>query len=205
MKWYQHYRLQAKMFWTDIFNSVFMPRPIRLIMEPTCSCPVPIKQRWTMRWNSKSASYDDFYVWLFKQPAQLCRGCDCKRGVSVSSVVYTGDNGLGWDSHADNDATQSNLFEGLFAGLNQLMHQLHVRVDEQGQRLLDNTTVVVCSEMGRTAGLNATNGKDHWPFTSLMVLGAGITGNRVLGGLDQNYQGQKIDLQTGGVQTPDRC
>lgn len=120
------------------------------------------------------------------------------KGVSrCTSVVYTGDNGLGWDSHADNDATQSSLFEGLFAGLNQLMHQLHVRVDEQGQRLLDNTTVVVCSEMGRTAGLNATNGKDHWPFTSLMVLGAGITGNRVLGGLDQNYQGQKIDLQTG--------
>ena len=31
--------------------------------------------------------------------------------------------------------------------VNQLVHQLHVRVDEQGQRLLDNTTVVVCSEM----------------------------------------------------------
>lgn len=120
------------------------------------------------------------------------------KGVSrCASVVYTGNNGLGWDSHADNDATQSSLFEGLFGGLNQLMHQLNVRVDEQGARLLDNTTVVVCSEMGRTAGLNATNGKDHWPFTSLMVLGAGITGNRVLGGWDAGYQGQRIDLFTG--------
>ena len=86
------------------------------------------------------------------------------KGVSrCASVVYTGEgNGLGWDSHADNDATQSSLFEGLFSGLNQLMHQLQVRVDDMGQSLSENTTVVVCSEMGRTALLNATNGKDHW-------------------------------------------
>ena len=120
------------------------------------------------------------------------------KGVSrCASVVYTGDNGLGWDSHADNDATQSSLFEGLFSGLNQLMHQLEVRADTAGQSLLENTTVVVCSEMGRTAMLNGTNGKDHWPFTSVMVLGAGITGNRVIGGFDAGYQGHRIDLATG--------
>lgn len=122
------------------------------------------------------------------------------KGVSrCASVVYMGDNGLGWDSHADNDATQSSLFEGLFSGLNQLMHQLHVRVDEHGQSLFENTTVVVCSEMGRTAMLNSTNGKDHWPFTSMMVLGSGIIGNRVLGGFDGGYQGQRVDLATGDI------
>ena len=47
------------------------------------------------------------------------------KGVSrCASVVYIGEGGLGWDSHADNDATQSSLFEGFFSGLNQLMHQL---------------------------------------------------------------------------------
>ena len=39
------------------------------------------------------------------------------KGVSrCASVVYTGEGERqGWDSHADNDATQSSLFEGLFS------------------------------------------------------------------------------------------
>ena len=37
------------------------------------------------------------------------------KGISrCTSVVYTGDNGLGWDSHADNDATQSSLLKDCF-------------------------------------------------------------------------------------------
>ena len=77
------------------------------------------------------------------------------------------------------------------------MHQLQVRQDDRGMMLSDNTVVVVCSEMGRTANLNATNGKDHWPFTSVMMLGNGITTNRVLGGFDASYQGERLDLATG--------
>ena len=120
------------------------------------------------------------------------------KGISrCASVVFNGSNGLGWDSHANNDETQSELFEALFGGLNQLMHQLQVRQDDQGTMLSDNTVVVVCSEMGRTANLNATNGKDHWPFTSVMVLGEGFTTNRVLGGFDAVYQGHRLDLSTG--------
>ena len=120
------------------------------------------------------------------------------KGISrCTSVVFNGSNGLGWDSHANNDDTQSELFETLFGSLNQLMHQLQVRQDDTGTMLSDNTVVVVCSEMGRTANLNSTNGKDHWPFTSVMILGSGITTNRVLGGFDASYQGERLDLATG--------
>ncbi len=120
------------------------------------------------------------------------------KGISrCASVVFTGSDGLGWDSHANNDDTQSQLFESLFGSLNQLMHQLQVRRDENGQLLSENTVVVVCSEMGRTANLNSTNGKDHWPFTSVMLLGEGLTTDRVIGGVDMSYQGVRLDLQSG--------
>ncbi|MFT4976965.1 MAG: hypothetical protein ACI8S6_002870 [Myxococcota bacterium] len=107
--------------------------------------------------------------------------------------------GLGWDSHADNDATQSQLFEGLFLGLGQLMSLLQSTPGSQGGALADETVVVVLSEMGRTAQLNATSGKDHWPYTSAMLLGPNLTTGRVVGGSDEGYYGLNIDLGTGEV------
>ncbi len=114
-----------------------------------------------------------------------------------TSLVFTGNEGLGWDSHADNDDTQSALFEQLFSSLNQLIYKLLSTVDTTGTVLADNTVVVVFSEMGRTASLNGTNGKDHWPFTSMMLWGDGITGDRVIGTFDSSYQGSKVDLDSG--------
>jgi hypothetical protein len=53
--------------------------------------------------------------------------------------------------------------------------------------------------MGRTPQLNPTRGKDHWPYTSMMLLGPGLTTNRVIGGLDDRYVGQLVDLDTAEV------
>jgi hypothetical protein len=101
--------------------------------------------------------------------------------------------GLGWDSHADNDDTQAGLFEELFGGLNVLMALLEGTPGSAAPTLADETVVVVLSEMGRTAQLNATNGKDHWPYTSVMLVGPGITGDRVIGDLDEGYAGLAVD------------
>ena len=114
------------------------------------------------------------------------------------SMAYAG-NGLGWDSHADNDAAQAELFEGLFAGLLALKEALNSTVDTNGQLMSENTYVVVASEMGRTPQLNATLGKDHWPFTSMMLWGPRLKGGMTLGGLDSGYQGQRIDFSTGAL------
>ena len=115
------------------------------------------------------------------------------------TLGYPGNNGgLGWDSHADNDATQSQLFEGLFLGLAQLMSLLETTPGTLGGTLADETAVVVLSEMGRTALLNATNGKDHWPYTSAMLVGPdNFTTDRVIGGFDDGYYGLDIDLASG--------
>ena len=117
------------------------------------------------------------------------------------TIGYAGSDGLGWDSHADNDATQSPLFEGLFQGLGQLMTLLASTEGESGGSLADETVVVVLSEMGRTAQLNATAGKDHWPYTSMMLLGPGLTTDRVIGGLDDGYYGLDIDFSSGETDT----
>jgi len=109
----------------------------------------------------------------------------------------TSGGGLGWDTHADNDAQQSALFEGLFLGLGQLMGLLRTTPGVITDTLADETVVVVLSEMGRTAQLNATAGKDHWPYTSAVLLGPGLTTDRVVGGLDDGYYGRDIDLTSG--------
>jgi len=106
---------------------------------------------------------------------------------------------LGWDTHANNDAQQTELFEGLFNGLAQLMELLRQTPGETEATLADETIVVVLSEMGRTPALNGLNGKDHWPYTSALLIGPGITGGRVVGELDDLYYGKNVDPASGEV------
>ena len=77
------------------------------------------------------------------------------------------------------------------------MTQLHSTRDANGQLLSENTTVVVFSEMGRTPQLNATLGKDHWPYTSVLLWGTGLSNMGVLGGFDELYHGFPVDLASG--------
>jgi hypothetical protein len=50
--------------------------------------------------------------------------------------------------------------------------------------------------MGRTPGYNAGNGKDHWSFGSVMFLGRGIKGNRVIGATDDKQFAVPLDPAT---------
>lgn len=105
----------------------------------------------------------------------------------------------GWDTHADNDAQQSVLWENLFSGLSQLMALLDATPGEEAPSLAEETVVVVVSEMGRTPQLNALEGKDHWPYTSAMLLGPTVAGGRVYGGFDDGYYGRPVDTASGEV------
>lgn len=116
------------------------------------------------------------------------------------TLAHTGAQaGLGWDTHADNDDTQSDLWETLFSGLGDLMGRLQSEPGEVADTLADETVVVVMSEMGRTPQLNATNGKDHWPYTSVLVVGPGVEGGRVIGDFDEGFASAGIDLASGEV------
>lgn len=117
-----------------------------------------------------------------------------RRGVSRCVTLGAGNS---WDTHAQNDDQQSPLWEGLFAGLLQLQASLEGTTGPSGLPLSEETTVIVLSEMGRTPALNSFAGKDHWPFTSVLLFGAGLDGDRTIGGWDENWYGLPIDPASG--------
>jgi len=77
------------------------------------------------------------------------------------------------------------------------MSSLETHHGLDGRPLSENTTVVVLSEMGRTPKLNSTGGKDHWTFTSAMLIGSGIRGGQAVGGYDDTLMGLPTDLGSG--------
>ncbi len=100
-----------------------------------------------------------------------------------------------WDSHGDY-FEQNWHFDLLFLGLQQLMEALQTRTNIHGIPLIEETTVVVCSEMSRHPSLNEMGGKHHWPVGSAMIIG-GVQGGRTIGGYDSQVLGQKVDLDSG--------
>ena len=68
------------------------------------------------------------------------------------------------------------------------------RAEELGIR--DKLVIVLQSEMGRTPKYNSGNGKDHWSVGSIMFMGAGIQGNRVIGATNNEQFAEKIEPQT---------
>jgi uncharacterized protein (DUF1501 family) len=97
-----------------------------------------------------------------------------KAGVCVSANLSIGQ----FDSHANNDPDQMKLIPELLAGVAYLVRRAgELKIREQ-------LVVVIQSEMGRTPDYNAGNGKDHWSIGSVMFMGRGIKGNRVLGATD---------------------
>jgi hypothetical protein len=85
-----------------------------------------------------------------------------------------------WDTHTKNF---SILKDNKLPGLDQTYTALLEDLDNRG--LLDETLVVVMSEMGRTPRINGNAGRDHWTFCySVMFAGAGIKGGAVYGASD---------------------
>jgi len=122
--------------------------------------------------------------------------------LGLSRCVTMGHSGggiNGWDTHSENDDQQGPMWENLFGGLTQLMALLEDTPGTEAATLAKETTVMVLSEMGRTPALNANLGKDHWPFTSVMLLGDGLSTDRVVGGFDDGWMGETIDFNSGGV------
>ena len=52
-------------------------------------------------------------------------------------------------------------------------------------KIREKLVIVIQSEMGRTPNYNKGNGKDHWSIGSIMFMGKGIQGNRVVGATDE--------------------
>ena len=107
-------------------------------------------------------------------------------GIAVSANMHMG----GFDTHGNHDQNHSRRLTELLEGIDHLWNQIELN------NLQDKVTVVVGSDFGRTPFYNDNQGKDHWNVTSIMAMGAGVRGNRVIGGTDDHVEALKINPQT---------
>jgi len=107
-------------------------------------------------------------------------------GLAVSANLSTG----GFDTHGNHDRDHTCRLTELLEGIDHLWNQ----IEEAG--LQNKVTVLVGSDFGRTPFYNSSNGKDHWNVTSMMAMGAGISGNRVVGGTDAHVEALPVNTQT---------
>ena len=102
-----------------------------------------------------------------------------------------------WDTHTKNF---SILKENKLPGFDQTFTALLEDLDRDGA--LDDTLVVVMSEMGRTPKINGNAGRDHWTYCySVVFAGAGIRGGTVCGASDA----QAAYVKDRPVSTADIC
>jgi uncharacterized protein (DUF1501 family) len=98
-----------------------------------------------------------------------------KAGVCVSANLTISQ----FDSHANNDKDQMELIPEFLAGIAYLMRRA------EALKIREKLVIIIQSEMGRTPEYNSGNGKDHWSIGSIMFMGQGIRGNRVVGATDE--------------------
>ena len=109
-----------------------------------------------------------------------------KAGICVSANLSIGQ----FDSHNNNDPDQMKLIPELLAGID------YVLTKAEELKIREKLVVVMQSEMGRTPTYNKGNGKDHWSIGSIMFLGPGIEGNRVIGETDEKQFLLAVDPKT---------
>ena len=90
-------------------------------------------------------------------------------------------DGTIWDTHQRNFGvcreTLLPQYDLTFSGLME---------DLENRGTLDETLVVVMSDMGRTPKINKNAGRDHWTFCySVLFAGAGVSGGTVYGTSDE--------------------
>lgn len=98
-------------------------------------------------------------------------------------------DGVGWDTHSRNFPI---LKEILLPVYDKTFSALMNDLSDRGT--LDETLVVVMSDMGRTPKINKNGGRDHWTFCySVLMAGAGIRGGTSYGESDEQAAYVKSD------------
>jgi hypothetical protein len=142
--------------------------------------------------NSKSLERVTPYIPKTTPKERLARQADIalaafKAGVCVSANLSIGQ----FDSHNNNDPDQMKLIPEFLSGIDYLL----TRAEEL--KIREKLVLVIQSEMGRTPTYNKGDGKDHWSIGSIMFLGAGISGNRVIGATDEGQFAVTINRDLG--------
>lgn len=135
-------------------------------------------------WGSTGSFEDDALLAVELLAAGICR---C---ASVGHPTL-------WDSHSQNDVYQNALWEPTMMALGNILETMEATPGPAGGSLLDETVVVLLSEMGRTPVLNSTSGKDHWPYASALLVGAGVAEGGSAGAYDPGLLGAAVEPTSG--------
>jgi len=100
-----------------------------------------------------------------------------RAGICISANLDIG----GFDTHGDHDASHIPQLLNMLDGVDFFMEE----AERQG--VADKVLVAMGSDFGRTPFYNNGMGKDHWSITSMMFMGQGIPGNRVIGATDAQH------------------
>ena len=109
-----------------------------------------------------------------------------KSGLAVAANMSLG----GFDTHGNHDNSHIPLMGTLLMGIDLVMTEV------ANAGLTGKVVVIVGSDFGRTPAYNTQNGKDHWNITSMMFMGPGIAGGRVVGGTDARYKAKTFNPST---------
>jgi hypothetical protein len=109
-----------------------------------------------------------------------------KTGLAVAANLATG----GFDTHGNHDNNHIPNMYTLLYGIDKIMTEI------KAQGLDGKVIVAIGSDFGRTPGYNAQNGKDHWNITSMMFMGPGIPGGKVVGGTDDGFHALTVNPST---------
>jgi hypothetical protein len=117
-------------------------------------------------------------------------------GVRFVNVTWEFPLDNSWDTHANNFGWLRGALPALDTTYSALLEDL------EAHDLLDETLVVLMSDMGRTPQVNASAGRDHWSYCySVVFAGAGIRGGTICGESDAHA----AYVKTRPVSTSDIC
>jgi uncharacterized protein (DUF1501 family) len=110
-----------------------------------------------------------------------------KAGVSVSADLYEG----GFDTHANHDTDHPLLL----GNATDAVDYLWTYAEALG--IAERIVLVIGSDFGRTPYFNASEGKDHWPIGSTLVMEKNAAyANRMVGVTDEGHNVLKINPVT---------
>jgi hypothetical protein len=109
-----------------------------------------------------------------------------KAGLTVSANLVIG----GFDTHGNHDSSHTPRMQMVLQGVDFLLEE----AERQG--IADQIVLIVGSDFARTPWYNEGNGKDHWSVTSMMMMGPGIRGGRVIGATNERQEPIGVDPST---------
>ncbi len=109
-------------------------------------------------------------------------------GAAATAQIRLG----GFDTHDNHDQDHYPRLMDYLAAVDNIID------DAMSRGFGNNLIIVMGSDFARTNKINNDAGKDHWAHGSMMVWGAPalISGNRVVGGTDDNQVSQNINQNT---------